>query len=90
MFADPFQRQVPIGGNSFDQPFFAKFSKLIFRFGNAVTERDENVARIELHRLFFVIPVMEQANDCTSGFQPAYRAVGGQNNGRKVAGVGIG
>ena len=90
VFGDPFQRQVAIVGNGFDKTLFAKFSKFIFRLGNAVAEGDKNVAWIQLHCFFFIIAVMEQANHRASGFQAADRAVGRQNNGRKMAGIGIG
>ena len=40
-----------------DQAVFAKFSKLIFRFRNAVTKGDKNITGIQFHCLFGIIAV---------------------------------
>src|SRR5260221_1631749 len=90
VFGDPGQRQVAIGGYSLNQALFAELSKFIFRLGDAVTERDENISWIQLHSFFFVVAVWEESHDGAAFFQPPDRAVARKDDRRKVAGVGIG
>src|SRR5215472_12315728 len=89
MLTDAIQREMPLGGNRLNQPFFAELAKLVFRFDHAVAEGDKEIAGMQLDRLLFVAPVVEQADHGSTGFQPSRRAISAQDDRGKVAGVRV-
>ena len=51
--ADPRQRQIAILPYQVDQPLFAEFTKIVFRFGHAVAVRQEEFAAAQGDRSLF-------------------------------------
>src|ERR1041385_3835807 len=90
MFGDSFQRLQTMGGNGFNQPVFAKFSKLIFRLRNPVTKRDENIAGIQLDRFLRILAVRKQPNHSPAGLQSPNSTICRKDNWRQMTGIGIG
>src|SRR5437764_15261035 len=83
------QRQVAVGLDGFNQALFAKFSKLIFWFGNSITEGHKDVAGLEVNGGLAILDVVEQADYCSTYIQAAGGTILSQDEWREMAGVGV-
>ncbi len=73
-----------------NQPLFAEFAEIIFRFGHAVAVSQEEFALAQRDRSFLITSVVEQADDRAALLQPAHRTVFAQNDRRQVTAVAVG
>jgi len=70
-FADSGQGLAAMFPHQIDQSLFAEFAKIIFRFGDAVAERQENFSPSHSDRRFLVTAIVEQTDYCAALFQPS-------------------
>src|SRR6266481_43212 len=81
---------MPVGEDRLNQPLLSKFAEFVLRFGEPVAEGYENVSGAKIDGLFFIRPIVEESHYHAARIQTAGRAIGTQNDGRKMAGIGVG
>src|SRR5260221_3451477 len=78
-----------VSPHGFDQAVFAEFPELIFRFSNAVTKCNKNIAWVKFDRLFFVVAIRKQTNNGPARSQTSHRAVAREDDRRQMTRIGV-
>src|SRR6185436_15543675 len=64
------RRLAEVGADAGDEPLVTEFlALLVHRLANAVTERHQQISRLEADRFLIVRGVLEQAEDNAAGFE---------------------
>ena len=66
---------MPILTNKLNQPVFAEFAEIIFRFGDAIAVGQKNFTPPQGDGTFFIIDLVKEPNDRTAALQPAQRTI---------------
>src|SRR5579863_2336780 len=88
--ADLIQWKMPVFADQINQPLFAEFAKIVFRFGDAVAVGEKDFARLHLDASFFIDHVVEQADHRASGLEAPDATVLSDQDGRQVPAVAVG
>lgn len=83
-------RELAMAAQGFDETLFSKFfASRAERLGDAIGVEGEDVAGRELAFGEGTIPILESAHDGCGGWEPLEGIIGMQEQGRKVATVGV-
>src|SRR5262249_21120539 len=88
--SNPVKWQAAVRLNGFNQAFFTKLAKFIFRFRDAITECYKDVSGIELRRTLTVFNMVEEPDHCPANVETPDGTILPKNQRRQMAGVGVG